>query len=77
MLDCIHMISYHALLFPTRLHISGREYLYLADLNHSQISKAFDNFIVNTLGAWAAYCFFPKKQQYLQFVWSEQSFITF
>jgi hypothetical protein len=23
--------------------------------------KPFDNFVVNTLGALAAYCFFPKK----------------
>ena len=32
----------------------------IAQVEHSR-HKSFDNFIVNTLGALAAYCFFPKK----------------
>ena len=32
----------------------------IAQVEHSR-HRSFDNFIVNTLGALAAYCFFPKK----------------
>ena len=32
----------------------------IAQVEHSR-HRAFDNFIVNMLGALAAYCFFPKK----------------
>lgn len=33
----------------------------MAEVEHSK-HRSFDNFIVNMLGALAAYCFFPKKQ---------------
>lgn len=33
----------------------------IAQVEHSR-HRSFDNFIVNTLGSLAAYCFFPKKQ---------------
>ena len=32
----------------------------IAQVEHSR-HRSFDNFIVNTLGSLAAYCFFPKK----------------
>ena len=32
----------------------------IAQVEHSR-HRSFDNFIVNMLGALAAYCFFPKK----------------
>ena len=32
----------------------------IAQVEHSR-HRSFDNFIVNTLGALEAYCFFPKK----------------
>ena len=32
----------------------------IAQVEHSR-HRSFDNFVVNTLGALAAYCFFPKK----------------
>jgi hypothetical protein len=32
----------------------------IAQIEHSR-HRSFDNFIVNMLGAIAAYCFFPKK----------------
>ena len=35
----------------------------IAQVEHSRY-RLFDNFIVNTLGALAVYCFFPKKTIY-------------
>ena len=38
------------------------EFIYSEELNTADGEKnAIDNFIVNTLGSLAAYCFFPKK----------------
>lgn len=42
------------------IEIINNEQKIIAQVEHSR-HRSFDNFIVNTLGAVASYCFFPQK----------------